>query len=87
MVPMKRMKRSRTPGVEHILAVLTLEDFLAKLTAEEAEETDEERSEAIDLQTVLDMFTTKLDGPQVWVSQICRESRAETLSNLDLLTL
>ena len=65
------MKRSRTPGVEHVLAVLTLENFLAKL---KAEETDEERSEAIDLQTVLDKFTTKLDGPQVWVSQICRKS-------------
>lgn len=66
MLSTKRKKRSELSGAE-LLAVQAIKNLITKWEAEGAEEADDqERSEAVSLQTVLDMLSTKLDGPQTY---------------------
>lgn len=92
MTPPKRRKRSGLSGVELHQTIQVIKGLIDKWRVEEAaaeedEEADDQKgSEVSQLQDVLEMLTTKLDGPQVWVSQICRKPQAER-STLDLLVL
>jgi hypothetical protein len=90
----KRKKISGLTGIELLQTVNAIKTLLAKWEAEQLDETDEavldeadNDSDVDQLQTVLNMLTTRMDSPQVWIHQTCKHSRAQTSSNLDLLIL
>ena len=90
----KRKKISGLTGIELLQTVNAIKTLLAKWEAEQVDEAGQaalgeadDDSDVDQLRAVLNMLTTRMDSPQVWVHQTCKHSRAQTSSNLDLLVL
>lgn len=77
----KRKKISGLTGIELLQTVNAIKTLLAKWEAEQLDEADEavldeadDDSDVDQLQAVLNMLTTRMDSPQVWVHQTCKHS-------------
>ena len=74
MNPLKRRKKSGLSGIELNITVDAIKDLIAKWQAEQDEQVDEqERAEVDQLEIILNMLKTKLDGPQVCENRIGRK--------------